>query len=81
MPASSPAEEGSLIERREGREVSATKPQPEPEFRGRSEFFEVLLRIRDTQGRRYAREVPPGLKRRVSIYESLKREREGRKES
>lgn len=62
-----------------GREVSATKRQLEPAFRGRSEFFEVLLRIKRDQPRRYHINVSTGMQRRVEIYESLKREREGRK--
>lgn len=42
--------------------------QAESEFRP-DENFEVLLRIRRDQLRRYAREVSAGIQRRVQLYE------------
>ncbi|MBC7933158.1 MAG: hypothetical protein H7Z38_21555 [Rubrivivax sp.] len=43
----------------------------EPEFQ-LNEFFETLLRVRDSQPRRYAREVSPGTRARVELYEEQK---------
>lgn len=39
-----------------------------------NEFFEALLRCRDEQPRRYAREVSPGLRAAVERYEQRRRE-------
>ncbi len=56
---------------------TAARQQAEPQFQ-RDEFLETLLRIRDTQKRRYAREVSPGLQVRVEHYAQLKRAHEER---
>ncbi len=45
--------------------------QAEPEFRP-DEYFEILLRIRSDQPRRYAREISAGIQRRVQLYEERK---------
>jgi ABC-type arginine transport system ATPase subunit len=58
--------------------VRATKQQLDSAFRGRSEFFEVLLRIKRDQPQRYQLNISAGTQRRVEIYESLKLKREGR---
>lgn len=51
--------------------MSTPRRRAEPEFRP-DEFLETLLRIKRDQPRRYAREVSPGLKRRVELYEERK---------
>jgi len=51
--------------------VGAPRGQAEPEFRP-DEYFEVLLRIRSDQPRRYAREVSAGIQKRVQLYEERK---------
>lgn len=38
----------------------------------RSEFYEILLRIKRDEPRRYAREVGAGQRRRVELYEERK---------
>lgn len=68
MPASSFVE-GRL--KLEGREVSATQQQAEPESR-RNEFYETLLRIKRDQPRRYQLNVGAGTRRRVEIYAERK---------
>jgi hypothetical protein len=51
--------------------VPAPRGQAEPEFRP-DEYFELLLRIRHDQPRRYSREVSAGIQRRVELYEERK---------
>jgi hypothetical protein len=51
--------------------VPASQGQAEPEFRP-DEYFEILLRIRRDQPRRYAREVSAGQRRRAELYEERK---------
>lgn len=51
--------------------MDAQHGQAEPEFRP-DEYFEVLLRIRRDQPRRYAREVSAGVNRRLELYEQRK---------
>jgi hypothetical protein len=55
--------------------VSTTRLHTEPEFRP-NEFYEMLLRIKSDQPRRYAREVSPGLQVIVGRYSDLKRAHE-----
>jgi hypothetical protein len=47
--------------------ASAVQQKAEPEFQ-RNEWLEVLLRIRESQPRRYAREISFGLQVRVERY-------------
>ena len=51
--------------------MSATRRQAEPAFRP-DEFLETLLRIKQDQPRRYARDVSAGQRRRVELYEERK---------
>ena len=44
-----------------------------------NEFYEALLRCRDEQPRRYAREVSPGLRVAVERYERKKLESSARR--
>lgn len=44
-----------------------------------NEWLETLLRVRDSQPRRYKREVAPGLQVKVERYAAQKRAHTGRK--
>lgn len=44
-----------------------------------NEFYETLIRVRDSQPRRYARQISPGLKVAVERYERRKQGSERKK--